>query len=92
MRKDHVRSNHFLITIPNDMNAPAAIKQIREAAKSVNAVIKVRGRCKKRRAVFALSGRTYTTYTANNNDIHPNTPEAPFCYAWALYMFKKATS
>ena len=77
------------ISIPNTPDAPEVIKQMRIAAKRVGVIVAVRGRCKQRKAVFAVTGRYYSTHSANTNDIYLGQPEAKYCHSWAIYLRNK---
>ena len=84
-----MRANSTFVKVQNDANAIATIKQMRAVAKTVGMRVDVRGRCKQRKAVFAITGRYYSTRSANVNDIYLGSAEAPFCHEWAIYIRNK---
>lgn len=77
------------ITIPNTPDVKEVIKKMRVNAKWEGVSVVARGRCKNRKDAFAQTGRYYSVCRADSNDIYLGSKEAPFCYAWAIYLRKK---
>jgi len=80
-----------IISVPNNQRGLKIIKLLKQQAKLDGYTIRVRGRCIKRRQVFARTGRVYSTYAANSNDIAMKSKEARFCHSWVVYSEKKQT-
>jgi len=76
----------------NDSEGIAYITSLKEEARLQTKYSKVRhrvrifGRCHDKVTAFAKTGR-YHCANSNSNSIYSlKSPQAPYCYAWAVYL------
>lgn len=82
----------YLTTIQNTELGLKLIDMIREDGKKNGYRIRTYGRCHDRRQAFLNTGRTYYSGRSNSNSIYSTkSPEAKYCYGWAVYTLTKET-
>ena len=79
-------------SVPNDKTGIAYINTLKRDAKlqtkysKVKHRVRIFGRCHDKVTAFAKTGR-YHCASSNRNSIYSlKSPQAPYCYAWAVYL------
>ncbi len=79
----------FTFKIPNTPENRQLISDFREVCNKNGLRTKIYGRCKNRKYAFESTGRPWNPHNSNHIDISFNSPQAPFCHSWAVYVYKK---
>lgn len=80
-----------LVTLKNDAELEANVAALRKAAKLMGVRIRTYGRCHDKVAAFKQTGRGHS-HQSNQNSIYSiKSPEAKFCYEWAIYRTETQT-
>ncbi len=79
-------------TVRNDSEGLAYIADLRKQARlsnrwgRISTRVRIYGRCHNKVDAFAKTGRRHSRNSNSNSIYSPKSPEARYCYAWAVYL------
>jgi len=78
--------------VPNDERGFAYIEALRKNAQArtrwydFTVRVRIYGRCHDKVTAFAATGRRHSMNSNSNSIYSLKSPEAKYCYAWAVYL------